>query len=65
MSDAMAPGRETCLAMMVMHYLFIERAHEGDAYVVASNERQPNIIFNAVKRMIQANPRLAEEARDE
>lgn len=52
-------GKSEILALMVMYHLFVERVQEGEAYVVASNERQANIVFNTVKRMIQANPRLA------
>jgi len=52
-------GKSEVLSLMVMYHLFVERVQEGEAYVVASNERQANIVFNTVKRMIQANPRLA------
>jgi phage terminase large subunit-like protein len=52
-------GKSELLSLMVMHHLFIEAIQEGECYVVASNERQANIIFQTVKRMIQANPRLA------
>ncbi|MEI6449789.1 MAG: terminase large subunit [Actinomycetes bacterium] len=52
-------GKSECLSLMLMYHLFVERVSEGEAYVVASNERQARIVFNTVKRMIQANPRLA------
>jgi len=52
-------GKSEVLSLMVAYHLFVERVQEGEAYVVASNERQANIVFATVKRMIQANPRLA------
>lgn len=52
-------GKSETVSLMVMYHLFVDRVHEGEAYVVASNERQANIVFNTTKRMIQANPRLA------
>ncbi|MEI6724615.1 MAG: terminase large subunit [Actinomycetes bacterium] len=52
-------GKSEVLALMVMYHLFVDRVQEGEAYVVASNERQANIVFNTVKRMIQAHPFLA------
>ncbi len=52
-------GKSEIVSLMVMYHLFVERVAEGEAYVVASNERQAGIVFDTVKRMIQANPRLA------
>lgn len=52
-------GKSETVSLMVMFHLFVDRVHEGECYVVASNERQANIVFQTVKRMIQANPRLA------
>lgn len=52
-------GKSEIASLMVMYHLFVERVQEGEAYVVASNERQATIVFNTVKRMIQANPVLA------
>jgi phage terminase large subunit-like protein len=52
-------GKSEVLSLMVAYHLFVERVQEGEAYVVASNERQAGIVFATVKRMIQANPRLA------
>lgn len=52
-------GKSELMSLLVIHHLFVEAIHGGEAYVVASNERQASIVFQTVKGMIQANPRLA------
>ena len=56
-------GKSTLAAVFALYGLFADEIEAAQVLVVASDERQARIIFNAAKRMIELSPALSEQVQ--
>lgn len=56
-------GKSTLAAALALYGLFADGIEGAQVLVVASDERQARIVFNAARRMIETEPRLAEQVK--
>jgi len=56
-------GKSTLAAALALYALFADRILGASVIVVASDERQARIVFNTARRMIELDPRLAEQCK--
>jgi phage terminase large subunit-like protein len=56
-------GKSTLAAALALYGLFADGILGASVIVVASDERQARIVFNTARRMIEMEPRLAEQAK--
>ena len=56
-------GKSTLAAVFALYGLFADEIEGAQVLIVASDERQARIVFNAAKRMIELNPVLAEQVQ--
>src|SRR5690625_5955445 len=51
-------GKSTLAAVFALYGLFADEVESAQVLIVASDERQARIVFNAAKRMIELNSEL-------
>lgn len=56
-------GKSGLAAVLALYGLFADDVPGASVLIVASDERQARIIFNSCKRMIELEPRLAEQCQ--
>ncbi len=56
-------GKSALAAFLAAYALFADGVEGAQVLCVASDERQASLIFNAVRRMIELEPRLAEQVQ--
>jgi len=56
-------GKSGLAAVLALYGLFADGVEGAQVLIVASDERQARIIFNAARRMIELEPRLAEQVQ--
>ena len=56
-------GKSTLAAVFALYGLFADEVESAQVLIVASDERQARIVFNAAKRMIELEPALLEQVQ--
>lgn len=56
-------GKSTLAAALALYGLFADDVMGASVIVVASDERQARIVFNTARRMVELEPRLAEQCK--
>lgn len=56
-------GKSALAAVFALYGLFADEIESAQVLIVASDERQARIVFNAAKRMIELSPALAEQVQ--
>ena len=56
-------GKSALAAVFALYGLFADEIEGAQVLIVASDERQARIVFNAAKRMIELEPALAEQVQ--
>lgn len=56
-------GKSTLAAALGVYALFADESEGAQVLVVASDERQARIVYNAARRMVETSPRLAEQVQ--
>lgn len=56
-------GKSGLAAVLALYGLFADEVEGAQVLVVASDERQARIVFNAARRMIELEPRLSEQCQ--
>lgn len=62
-SIARGNGKTALAAVLALYGLFADEQEGAQVLVVASDERQARHVFNAARRMIELEPRLAEQVQ--
>ena len=56
-------GKSLLAALLAAYCLFADEVEGAQVLCVASDERQAGLVFNAVRRMVELNPLLAEQVQ--